>query len=1215
MNKKVFPYFGEHVLAWRYHNQVGCVGGKGHTMNLHTLYDSRYFLQFLLEKGEISSTYQVWHNGWEVYISAKITESLPKDDPKYQELYKGSQQWVELGMHPNIVSAYLSREIEGNLWLLLEFSPGDNLSNTAKLRDRKITEILPVALEIANGMEYLHAEGVVHGNLTRENVLLCQDKRVRINNIRWESWDGLISLTKGLRSSFYPTINKLQRNYLKREACRRYNEQPPEFFLNPAYKPSAASDVYSFGVLLYELLTGASPLATTQEELENLFSMYTKTHQSHNVEPLEAKCPNLPQALLLLISSCLSVDPAARPKGFSSIKQTLGEIYANITQTPYIFEKLEENALLAMSLNNRALGHVENAEWEKAEKIWQEVSLLDRNRAVSYLNLNLLRLRRNQIRISEFLQKLNHYKHLDAKQVMLTAGKACLEQGSFVTKMSEELQKFSDQEETPAILQANFSYRLKAYQKARDIFRQFAQDKQKDQDFWYRLGAASLALKLTKETCQAWEFGLHQELPLWDLSVAYNMLLAMQGEWAKARRSLDKAVQNLNSYLHTAIPACTWSQVSRIKVSEHYGVVEVALSSDEHYILAWTQDGKSRMWEWPSGKDQPDVGLTPPLHSSATTGRISQNFIRAGVQGAAVTADGVLAATIHGDNVVRLWNMKKGECLYEFQGHETTVTAIAITPNGKSIISGSMDKTLRLWNINKKECIATLSGHEDTITCVAISEDGSIAVSGGWDRTVRVWDLLNQRCFAVLDDFQGDITALGVSADGRFAISGDTAPSVQIWDIPHQKRLAILHGHDQKITAVGIAPDAYLALSGSADGTLCIYEDISKQPCPCWLKAPYLLDGLPALMPLGERQYFTNEEKKIQNFFDNKQVLPAVHALQGLRKRSHFCCEEASKIIANAWEKQQLTPTKLQSSQIATLCIQETGIIGFVMTPSSFLFLVTSDGTFHRWDYRSGHLDIFWQKPDWEVTSLAHHDHDKQCFGFGGKDKLVHLWYPDTDEWCVLEGHTSEIQSLKFTSQGEYIISASQDGCLYIWDLCCHQLVNGWNAHETIITDIGIMPEERAAITSSVDGTIRGWEWPDGKSLLQNQQKCSPIVSLAVSSPKNKLIISGSMDGSIRVWGFGNKLCQNVIKAYTTPVTALYLAPNDELLVSGSQDGMIKFWDLATRKCLGSLAAHQGAVNQVALSSDGMFLFSCGKDKMIKMWTLDWEWHEKTDLS
>lgn len=85
--------------------------------------------------------------------------------------------------------------------------------------------------------------------------------------------------------------------------------------------------------------------------------------------------------------------------------------------------------------------------------------------------------------------------------------------------------------------------------------------------------------------------------------------------------------------------------------------------------------------------------------------------------------------------------MQTGNCRATWEGHTGSVCGVAITPNGKWVVSGSADKTLKIWNLQTGLCISTLEGHEGTIGGIAITPDGRRAISASYDQTLRIWEL------------------------------------------------------------------------------------------------------------------------------------------------------------------------------------------------------------------------------------------------------------------------------------------------------------------------------------------------------------------------------------------------------------------------------------------------------------------------------------------
>jgi tetratricopeptide (TPR) repeat protein len=68
------------------------------------------------------------------------------------------------------------------------------------------------------------------------------------------------------------------------------------------------------------------------------------------------------------------------------------------------------------------------------------------------------------------------------------------------------------------------------------------------------------------------------------------------------------------------------------------------------------------------------------------------------------------------------------------------VSGVAISADGKRIVSGSQDRTVRVWDTASGQELLSLKGHTQPVTSLALSADGNCIVSGGEDNTLRVWD-------------------------------------------------------------------------------------------------------------------------------------------------------------------------------------------------------------------------------------------------------------------------------------------------------------------------------------------------------------------------------------------------------------------------------------------------------------------------------------------
>ena len=105
--------------------------------------------------------------------------------------------------------------------------------------------------------------------------------------------------------------------------------------------------------------------------------------------------------------------------------------------------------------------------------------------------------------------------------------------------------------------------------------------------------------------------------------------------------------------------------------------------------------------------------------------------------------------------------------LRSLEGHTDGVWAVAVSPDGRFIVSGSLDRTVKVWDAHDGRLLRSLAGHTDRVTAVALSPDGRTIVSGADDRTVKVWEAESGRLLRSLEGHTGSVLAVAVSPDGR----------------------------------------------------------------------------------------------------------------------------------------------------------------------------------------------------------------------------------------------------------------------------------------------------------------------------------------------------------------------------------------------------------------------------------------------------------------
>ena len=157
-----------------------------------------------------------------------------------------------------------------------------------------------------------------------------------------------------------------------------------------------------------------------------------------------------------------------------------------------------------------------------------------------------------------------------------------------------------------------------------------------------------------------------------------------------------------------------------------------------------------------------------------------------------------------------------------------------------------------------------------------------------------------------------------------------------------------------------------------------------------------------------------------------------------------------------------------------------------------------------------------------------------------------------------------------------------------------------FEGHSDYVRAVAVLPDQRWAISTGHDGTLRLWALETGECL--RTFKGNPGWAVAVL-PDGRRAISGG--GTPSLWDLETGECLRTFKGHTDWVRAVAVLPDGRRAISGSQDKTLKLWDLQTGECLRTFEGHTNEVNAVAALPDGLRALSGGQDKTLKLWDLE----------
>lgn len=210
----------------------------------------------------------------------------------------------------------------------------------------------------------------------------------------------------------------------------------------------------------------------------------------------------------------------------------------------------------------------------------------------------------------------------------------------------------------------------------------------------------------------------------------------------------------------------------------------------------------------------------------------------------------------------------------------------------------------------------------------------------------------------------------------------------------------------------------------------------------------------------------------------------------------------------------------------------------------------------------------------------------------------------NSDQPYTLKGHSSDVNSVTFSPDGQMLVTGSDDRTIKLWNLTTKQEIRTLVGHSSYIYAIAISPDGQIIASGSVDKTIKLWNLNTGKEIRTLIGHSNSVASVAFS-PDGKLLASSSLDKTIKLWNLETNKEIRTLTGHSQAVASVAFSPDGLTLASGSYDKTIKLWNLNTGKEIRTLTGHLDLVSSIAFSPDGQQLASASKDKTIKLWNLN----------
>jgi WD40 repeat protein len=542
-----------------------------------------------------------------------------------------------------------------------------------------------------------------------------------------------------------------------------------------------------------------------------------------------------------------------------------------------------------------------------------------------------------------------------------------------------------------------------------------------------------------------------------------------------------------------------------------------------------------------------------------------------------------------------------------------TVRSLVFTPDGKSLISAG-NQEIAFWNPSTGEQQRVLRGHTDQVSALALSRDGGTLVSGGYDHLVKVWDLASGKNWLTLQGHLTAVFSVAISPDGKLIASGESQ-QIRLWDIAdgrqhiHARRL---EGHDQAVYALAFSPDGGTLASASAEGTINLWEVATgrqvktlKVPQERWKVLAYSPDGR-TLAAGGLDQglvCWDTASWTIRHRTPPENPL-AVTALA-------FSRDGQRLVVALGYAVRMIDVAR--GKELRTFEDQKAGIGAVALSPDDQT-VAASCWMIKLWNADTGRekpLHLLGHRAGVESVAFSP---DGALLATSSYDRTIKLWDLATrQERMTLQGHQSYVTSIAFRPDGRTLSSLGFDGELILWELPSGERLRSWTRFSG--QELGFSPDGRwlTTLTRMRRGLMPIELWDMSNREFRVITGYGPGF-IQFSPDSKKLIFAGQSrepphKRRLVVWDIQQKQAERTIENGLLPdqLRLGALCPDGQTLAlvgrTDDDHGKVRtvtlLWDLVDERPTYRLDQE---ATHLAFSPDGHTLLGIGRDGNAQVW-------------